>query len=579
MVGTVSTMLFAKVELTSSKEHSSSSGATVSCDLRAKDGSQPNEKAVVVARGSREDVIGIGQQLAWLTAVFRIPKNGTFACSDFIICESTDFNDFNLKLLQLQDIEPTTQACWHPLFLNGVLARGFPIRPRDGEIGVELPFEAMMYFAGIIGPMEYRGGLILKGFSTIIFPKTPPPLRTNPNPISVQWHLVYDRKSTPISLALLSKEHNQALWPLSDFEFLAQRRTFLGCYKEVNIYLGTKDMAYDRIGFSQADLPTRKPIFSGFTLSFTIPKLGWPSAGVHFTKPKRQSLTREEDSYEGILSHGSDMPLILYDTSDRRAWMVPALGVILHMIHIWAILQKDSFPELHLSDMPFANPSSDIGQEARKIIHKNSNLELYVSKDNNEPYTLKDLVKKYWLGLEHAIAAGADHDPSTSHLTGWDLMELVTGDPHSAAKKPAAKEFKGNWNGLASDPNIVVLLCSGLGEVITPKTDTQKLCSTWKSVPTEQDYLAASVKCILQLSKRYSGSDSCSKLGPALFWQPSCDAAPFADCSHNCRSPCYRAQELVRKCTRHQATTVLEKQGAIIFGHRHKKLQKRAILT
>ena len=132
-------------------------------------------------------MIGVGQQLAWLSAVFRIPNEGKFARSDFIICETPDFNVFNLKLPQLQDIEAIPQACWHPLFLNGVLAHGFPIKPRDGEVGVELPFEAMTFFAGIIGPMEYKRGLVLKGFSTIIFPKSPPPLTTNSNQKSVQW--------------------------------------------------------------------------------------------------------------------------------------------------------------------------------------------------------------------------------------------------------------------------------------------------------------------------------------------------------------------------------------------------------
>ena len=564
-----------ELELTSNQENSLSSGTTISCHLRAGDVSHFKEKAIIVANGSREDVIGVGQQLAWLSAVFRIPNDGKFARSDFIICETPDLNVFNLKLPQLQDIEATPQACWHPLFLNGVLAHGFPIKPRDGEVGVELPFEAMTFFAGIIGPMEYRGGLILKGFSTIIFPKSPPPLTAITNQTSVQWHLVYDRKPTPIPLVLLSKEHSRALWPITDLKFLAQGRTFLGCYKSVNIHLGTNDTAYDRIGFSKACFPGRRPIFSGFTLGFTMPKFGGPSAAAHFKKPKRQSLTREEYSYEEILSYSSTMPLILYDTSDRRAWMVPALGVILHMIHIWAALQKDSFPTMHFPDLPYANPAWDIGREAQEIIYGNSNLQLFVSRDDNKPYMLKDLVKKYWLELEHAIDAGADHESSADHLTGWDLMELVTRDPFSAAKKPVTREFKGNWNGLASDPNTVVLLCSGLGEVIVPKTDTQELCSMWKPVPTEQDYLAASVKCILQLSKRFPEPNACSKLGPALFWQPSRDIAPFADCSHHRRSRCHRTQELVRTCIRPQAATNLEQQGAIIFGHRRKKLQKR----
>jgi hypothetical protein len=255
--------------------------------------------------------------------------------------------------------------------------------------------------------------------------------------------------------------------------------------------------------------------------------------------------------------------------------MVPALGVIRHMIHLWAFLQRDNFPGVGLPDLPYANPGPDIGREAQEVIYKNNNLQLYISRDKNEPYVLKDLVKKYWLELEHVIMAGEENKSSADPLTGWDLMELVTRDPRSMIKKPAISGFKGNWSGLVDDPNMVVLLCRGLDEVIVPKTETQKLCNTWKSVPTEQDYLTARVKCVMQLSKRFPEPDSCSKLGHSLFWQPSHETTPFADCSHDGHSPCHRAQELVRRCSRPQSINTLEQEGAIVFGYRQRKLQRR----
>lgn len=88
----------------------------------------------------------------------------------------------------------------------------------------------------------------------------------------------------------------------------------------------------------------------------------------------------------------------------------------------------------------------------------------------------------------------------------------------------------------------------------------------WKSVPKEQDYLAASVKCILQFSKRFPEPNACSKLGPALFWQPSCDIPPFADCSHDRRSPCHRTQELIRTCIRPQAAPISRNRARLSSG-------------
>jgi len=555
-------------------EESLSSSTTISCRIQAEDVAHLKENATIVVSGPRDNVIGIAQQLAWLSTAFRIPIEGRFARSEFILYKTGASDTFNLRLLKLRDIGETPKACWHPIFLNGVLAHGFPIRPRDGEVGVELPFEAMTYLAGIVGPVEYRGGPVLKGFSTIIFPKSPPLGEANSNK-SVQWHLIYNHKRTLISLSLLAEEEGRALWSLSDFKFLAQGRNFLGCYKQIDIHLGTEGTAYDRIEFSQANPPGRKPVLSSFSLGFSTPKVGGPSIS---TFPKRMSLTREENSYEHMLSSGSTMPLILYDTSesDRRAWMVPALSVILHMIHIWVSLQKKIFPKMHIPDLPYAEAAWDIGPKALNVIYDNSRLQLYISKDDNEPFLLKDLVKRFWLDLERMLAAKQDHN-STNLLIGWDLLELVTGVP----SKPLAKElgsgkFQGNWGGLASDPNMVVLLCRGLGEVIVPKTDTQKLCRMWKLVPKEKDYLTASVECIMQWSRRFSGPENCAKLGQTVFWEPAGEEEPFADCSHGDRAHCQRVQNLVKKCNRPQSTSGLERHGAIIFGPRHKKLQKPA---
>ena len=506
---------------------------------------------------------GIAQQLAWLSTVFRLPNENKFARSEFIIHETGDPNIFKLRLLKLRDIWPTSRACWHPLFLNGVLAYGFPVRDREGKVGVELPFDAMTYLAGISGPVEYRGGVVLKGFSTIIFPK---PQTTGSDQTSGQWHLIYNRKSTPIPLSLLAEEKGRALLPLEGLVSLAQERTFLGCYKQVDIHLGTEDIAYERINFSHASPPRRKLEFSGLGLGLSIPKFGGPSATVNFTYPKRLSLTREEKSYEQILSYSRTMPLILYDTFDRRAWMVPALSCILHMIHLWAFLQKQKFPMLEIAKLPYAKAGWNIGLEAQEVIYKNSSLQLYHSKDDDKPYLLKDLVHKHWSELERLIGAEKDHRSSGDDLTGWDLMELVMRDPCSQAKAPANVRFKGNWNGLARDPNIVVLFSHGLGEVIVPNTNTQNLCSMWQSVPIDKDYLTASVQCIKDRSQRFSEPGYCSRLGDAIFWQLSPGGQQFADCSHDERSPCQRVQELTKRCGRLQSIHDLETEGAIIFG-------------
>lgn len=552
-------------------EQSLSSGMTISVKL---DVLEKKEKATIALSGSRDDIIQVAQQLAWLGATFRIPIEGKLARSEFTIHSTEDPSTFHLKLLPLKEVRTSMSPCWHPLFAGGVLAYCFPIRSRNGETGIELPFDAMGQLAGILGPVEYKGGLVLKGYSTMIFPTAVPSSSDILDQRSTQWHLLYQEDNSLARLTLMAEQEAWIKCPLEQLESLVHARTFLGSYKRVEIHLGTENAAYDRITFSDTKDRGRKFEVSGFTIGLSLPKFGGPAAAVNFVLPKSLSLPRREDSYEQILLTSSIMPIILYDTSDRRAWMVPALGVILHMIHVWAFLQKKNFPALCLPDLPYIKPQWDVGRAAQEVIYQNSNLELYVSKDDDKPYLLKDLVKRYWLELETVIAIGAEQNiSSVENLTGWELMEIIGRNPRSALKEPSTRSFEGNWKDLASDPNMVVLFCQGVGDIIVPSPDSQNICSKWKLVPPGKDYLTASVNCIMECSKRFPGSGNCSQLARNVFWRCRDEDILFADCIHDDHFPCQRVQQLVSKCNASQSLIGLQPQGAVVFGHR--KLQRR----
>src|SRR5438034_1422270 len=74
--------------------------------------------------------------------------------------------------------------CWYPLFVRSVIAVGFPIRERKQGKGLEISPVVMASLAGVAFPVEYDGGLILKGLSTILIPAEP--LDADG---AVQWHL------------------------------------------------------------------------------------------------------------------------------------------------------------------------------------------------------------------------------------------------------------------------------------------------------------------------------------------------------------------------------------------------------
>ena len=279
--------------------------------------------------------------------------------------------------------------------------------------------------------------------------------------------------------------------------------------------------------------------------------------------PNKLSILRNQDSYEQILSRGSRLPMILYDTSDRRAWMVPWIGVILHMVHVWLSLQKENFPSLELLQRPpYVIADWDIGRVAQQIIHENSDQELYTSKDDHKPVMLKHLVKRYWLEIESLTAANSDHRVTDNgNLIGWELLEVINHDPLSSPKKPSTKKFQGNWLGLTGNPMMIVLLGHGLGDIVKPRLGLQEPCRRWRSVPTGNDYLTATNNCVVECSKQFFNS--------MVFWECKGDRSPCADCLDKPGGPCQRVSKLKKRHDKSIAACDLEPKGAMVFGHQN----------
>src|SRR5205814_10229216 len=82
-----------------------------------------------------------------------------------------------------EPLHPAEDPCWLPLFCNAVIACEFPIPGRQDEMGLEIPIDIMAGIAGVRHAVEYEGGVVLKGFSTMFVPVKRKDDR-------VQWHLI-----------------------------------------------------------------------------------------------------------------------------------------------------------------------------------------------------------------------------------------------------------------------------------------------------------------------------------------------------------------------------------------------------
>lgn len=212
---------------------------------------------------------------------------------------------------------------------------------------------------------------------------------------------------------------------MTDLNLLSQARTFLGCYKKINVHLTTKDVAYDKIRQPTIRPSKPKAEFTGFSTGFGFSKLLGVNASVNFTVPKSIRVQRKSDSYDQMLSFSSSMPVILYDTCDQRAWMVPALSVIYHMVHIWFSQHNDDFTTC-INQPLYTRAVSNIGKEARDTISQHDEFSLFNSVEDKKPRLLKEHVKDYWLQFEQLMAAPLVHGGiGSDKLTGWNLMDIV----------------------------------------------------------------------------------------------------------------------------------------------------------
>lgn len=94
---------------------------------------------------SNEIIIDIAQQVAWMAAAFRTSDCNRVQYSKVAICyETGGSSDFNITFA-IEPLSKEEESCWFPLFLNPVIAFGFPIRERHNEeVGLELPIEMMV---------------------------------------------------------------------------------------------------------------------------------------------------------------------------------------------------------------------------------------------------------------------------------------------------------------------------------------------------------------------------------------------------------------------------------------------------
>jgi hypothetical protein len=541
-----------------------------------------------IAKGSKYEIVEVAQQLAWLGSALRSSPNGEVGRCQYQLSpnypEFEGDTSFLIKFL-VSPLEAQERSCWHALFFNPVVAYDFPLEERDDEEGLEISIHMMAALGGASQAVEFKGGLLLKGFSSMFVP-------LKRGGTSIQWHYIQNENDSRLPYWEVDDRcPGRALLDDVDYSAITTTRAFLGWWRSTTSHLGTADANYHNLDWSDTLEPGRSIDFQGGSLGFQNIGAGQLNFAPGL-KDTKLHISRN-GPYERIVKCASRTPVVLYDTVEKRGWLVPSSAVIAH------IVQTRHFRE-HFSNngrrVEFAptDPVLDVYEGAKNMLLRNSSVKLNDEESGIDGFYFSSLVRDIWGLLEglmdknikkESTADPTLHGTLRPKLRGWEFMDIVDERSPVRLKETTILKSNGGWVDLAQDLNAIVLFASGFEDIIQPSQKPEaELCHKWQRVPKEKDYLTASVS-ILNTLYNEAGSSLTKKhltsthlqwhRGHALF--EACPARSKYQCA------CDRLQQIYPESFftfgKVNPPGPLAEQGAVIFGQSEQSTPLAGLLS
>ncbi|KAL9005434.1 MAG: hypothetical protein Q9188_001792 [Gyalolechia gomerana] len=538
---------------------------------------------VSVYADSPEHHSEVADTLLWLAATFRSSPYSAVAKSrsSFQVVQYRS----QLTLDELEPVE-TSGICWYPLFTHTSMAVQFPVPPRIDGVGLAISPALMASMAGIIMPVEYHGGFILKGLSTTLVP-----IRECDGGAAIQWHLV-PTQSADGSFDLRTSDsggNDIGFLKVKDPKTLFVKNAYLGWCKEAKILLGTDESNYATVNWSGPAPEQSRLTFSGFALGFSSSGMGafGPSATMNFAVAKNQQ-ARFMDIDQQLadrLKLSISKPALIYDTATQRGWLIPITSLLLHMMHLrHRELNKHSV-SVSTESMPYSETVGEGGKEAYKV------LSTYLrpgSKTPLGPSTMwRDALAILCTALDMALKDARDMKDKLSRnedseIYGFELLNIVRADSPFRFSERKVQKQSGGWALIAQQIGYV-LFCSGLGDALVPGLSANHLCQHWMTVPSNCDYLSAYVPCVREVLEQQGKHQGVQMLQDQNYQQ-----ILYEECTHQKGQRCFHLKSyhgLLQSFKEPYITApavTLENdsssgsRGAIIFG-KFTKLSKRTV--
>ncbi|ORY17840.1 hypothetical protein BCR34DRAFT_474254 [Clohesyomyces aquaticus] len=484
--------------------------------------------------GNRYSIAEVGEQISWIITALRSSPwgNSVALCSPTVkVTQGTignlpsrnpDVPAFacTLAVSETRATRGSSKAlgrCWYNLFRNPVIVIGFPIMRRsEMNIGLEISLEMMARLVETYQVNEFKGGLFLKGFSSMLFP-------TKKIEGLLVWHLEYDEEGKRISYLDTSVPAMKNL----DYDLLKSTRHIVGWCTRVRNLAGTADYVYGRVQHSCLTSDPSKCVLE--KVNFSVGKV--INAGVSFNigvkdKPVRIS----SGSYVGRLQWAAnDISVVLWDEADRRGWLIRGTHALLHLVReSLAIDRECEFKEYFL----YKDGALEEGDSPQAILMNSNNWELNLFLENEtkvedspdqtgQPrrtpnyeklrHRIEGFLDAIEIVYDHQVdASRADgkrvHIGARKYLEGWSFKTFAAHQRRTMYPMITELPCMGKgWVDFVRSIGAITLFGTGFGEIFRPYQDSVS-CPQWTTLPRGSYYLAVCMADLKVIMENHGGN-------------------------------------------------------------------------
>ncbi|RGP81018.1 pfs domain [Fusarium longipes] len=516
----------------------------------------------IKATSSEDILVEVAQQTVWICSALRVASEDDtsqlYHC-DGEISNGEGFCNFRV-LCELKPSRPELYSCWQNIVApTAVLCQHFPIPRRQDEMGLEVPLEMLCDMIGVRHAVEFEGGIVMKSVDSMLVP-----IGYKDN--IVQWHFVStnddDQRFTYQDG--INKCPNRALTDTVTLKMLQSARAIVGWCRNARKIIGREDATYNNIDYS-----TTRPFSS--VLNFSGGSVGFQQFGaaqLNFTLgPKDTRVVFQRSGNFGRVLRWADMShILLQDTEEKRAWLLNADDVILHIIQKRLHIKQQSSQEIDrvLSLLKYTNT-------AFETLSNNENWQASSSSE-----TVGAMVAEIWSILEmlldqvNLLKKTPDRNvtiPFQKEIVGFEFMSIVDERSPLETKQYTAKSTSGGWTRLIKDTGTLVLFAKGFQDLIKPESNSSDGYLTWQSLPKGEDYLGTTVPILMDLYTMAGNKSDLQHLtSSGLYWRPG--NTVFEHClePESCVCTCNRLQDISHSDSQPCRAPKLEANGGVIFG-------------